>query len=155
MLTDVKIQDSEPPTLEVIEAFKSVETAKQNAETLINQARAYANSRLPAANAKADSLIQNAEYLKQKRINQAIENVAMFEAMYSEYKLNPGITRSRMYYEVITEVLPGVKLYIDLSEGGVQKLLPLENFIGDDSASTLQDDTASSSLSNNTAGGAE
>jgi len=60
-----------------------------------------------------------------------------------------------MYYEVITEVLPGVKLYIDLSEGGVQKLLPLENFIGDDSASTLQDDTASSSLSNNTAGGAE
>jgi membrane protease subunit HflK len=88
MLTDVKIQDSEPPTEDVISAFKAVETAKQNAETVINEAKAYENSELPAANAKADSLIQNAEYLKQKRINEAIEQVAMFEAMYSEYALN-------------------------------------------------------------------
>lgn len=129
MLTDVKIQDSEPPTDEVVQAFKAVETAKQNAETLVNEARAYENSEIPAANAKADSLIQNAEYLKQKRINEAIEQVAMFEAMYSEYVLNPQITLSRMYYEAISEVLPNVKLYIDLSEGGVQKLLPIEEFV--------------------------
>ena len=32
---DVKIQDAEPPTQEVIEAFKAVETAKQQAETVI------------------------------------------------------------------------------------------------------------------------
>ena len=32
-LVDVKIQDAEPPTVEVIEAFKAVETAKQKAET--------------------------------------------------------------------------------------------------------------------------
>jgi membrane protease subunit HflK len=128
MLTDVKIQDSEPPTDEVTAAFKAVETAKQNAETVINEAKAYQNAELPAANARADSLRQNAEYLMQKRINEAIEKVAMFEAMYSEYELDPEITRSRMYYEAITEILPGVKLYIDMSEGGVQKLLPLENF---------------------------
>lgn len=146
MLTDVKIQDSEPPTDEVISAFKSVETAKQNADTLINQARAYENSEIPAANAKADSLIQNAEYLKQKRINQAIEKVAMFEAMYSEYKLNPRITRSRMYYEMITETLPGVRLYIDMSEGGVQKLLPLENFMGNDTVEASVADDAKGSV---------
>lgn len=128
MLTDVKIQDSEPPTEDVVFAFKSVETAKQNAETVINEAKAYENSELPAANAKADSLIQNAEYLKQKRVNEAIEQVAMFEAMYSEYILNPQITRSRMYYEAISEILPGVRLYVDMSEGGVQKLLPIESF---------------------------
>jgi len=128
MLTDVKIQDSEPPTAEVTYAFKAVETAKQNAETVINTAKAYENAKIPAANAQADSLIQNAEYLKQKRINEAIEQVAMFEAMYSEYALNPTITRSRMYYEAISEILPGVKLYIDMSEGGVQKLLPIESF---------------------------
>ena len=34
-LVDVKIQDAEPPTQEVIEAFKAVETAKQQAETVI------------------------------------------------------------------------------------------------------------------------
>ena len=130
MLTDVKIQDSEPPTEEVTFAFKAVETAKQNAETVINTAKAYENAELPAANAQADSLTQNAEYLKQKRVNEAIEQVAMFQAMYTEYALNPQITRSRMYYEAISEILPGVKLYIDMSDGGVQKLLPLESFSG-------------------------
>jgi membrane protease subunit HflK len=130
MLTDVKIQDSEPPTEEVTFAFKAVETAKQNAETVINTAKAYENAKLPAANAQADSLTQNAEYLKQKRVNEAIEQVAMFSAMYTEYVLNPQITRSRMYYEAISEILPGVKLYIDMSDGGVQKLLPLESFSG-------------------------
>lgn len=129
ILTDVKIQDSEPPTDSVIEAFKAVETAKQGAETAINQAKAYENSELPKAQAKADKLIQNAEYLKQNRINEATKIVAKFNAMYEEYAKNPAITRTRMYYEMITEALPGVKLYIDAGEGDTQKLLPLENFV--------------------------
>ncbi len=129
MLTDVKIQDSEPPTAEVTEAFKAVETAKQGAETIINDAKAYRNAELPAAEAKADKLTQNAEYLKQKRINEAVEQVAMFEAMYEEYSRNPSITRSRMYYEAIEKTLPGVKVYIDASEDtGVDMILPLESF---------------------------
>lgn len=127
-LTDVKIQDSEPPTEEVIAAFKSVETAKQNAETEINEAKAYQNSQIPVANAKADSLTQNAAYLRQKRINEADEQVAMFEAMYSEYAENRDITLSRMYYEMIRDTLPGVRLYFDLSENGLQKMLPVESF---------------------------
>ena len=39
-LVDVKIQDSEPPTQEVVEAFKAVEMAKQQAETVVNDAMA-------------------------------------------------------------------------------------------------------------------
>ncbi|MBR6708986.1 MAG: FtsH protease activity modulator HflK [Clostridia bacterium] len=129
MLTDIKIQDSEPPNASVIEAFKNVETAKQLAETVINEARAYQNSKLPEAKAQADKLIQNAEYVKRNRINEATKQIAMFEAMYAEYALNPDITRTRMYYEMISEILPGVKLYIDASDGTTQKLLPLESFI--------------------------
>jgi len=131
-LVDVKIQDSEPPTQEVIEAFKAVETAKQQAETVVNDAKAYQNAKLPDAQAQADKLIQNAEYLKQKRINEAIEQVAMFEAMYAEYIQNPEITRSRMYYEAISKILPGVKLYINASSGegdDVQMLLPLDTLV--------------------------
>ncbi len=131
-LIDVKIQDAEPPTMEVVEAFKAVETAKQQADTVINDAKAYQNAQLPEAQAQADKLIQNAEYLKQKRINEAVEQVAMFEAMYEEYAQNPGITRSRMYYEAISEVLPDVKLYINSGSGStsdVQMLLPLESLV--------------------------
>ena len=131
-LVDVKIQDAEPPTQEVIEAFKAVETAKQKAETVINDAKAYQNAQLPQAQAQADKLIQNAEYLKQKRINDAKEQVAMFTAMYVEYAQNPAITRSRMYYEAISEILPDVKLYINTGSGetsDVQMLLPLESLV--------------------------
>ena len=127
-LTDIKIQDSEPPTSSVIEAFKAVETAKQGAETAINQAKAYSNSKLPNAQAEADKLIQNAEYLKQNRINDAVKQVARFAAMYDEYTKNPEITKLRMYYEMIEEALPGVKLFIDTTDGTTDKLLPLESF---------------------------
>ena len=130
-LVDVRIQDSEPPTVDVIEAFKAVETAKQNAEAVVNDAMAYQNAKLPEAQAQADKLLQNAQYLKQKRINEAIEAVAMFEAMYAEYAENPEITRSRMYYEAISQILPDVKLYINTGSGtGVNMLLPLESLVG-------------------------
>ena len=127
-LVDVRIQDSEPPTKEVIEAFKAVETAKQQAETVVNDAKAYQNAQLPDAQAKADKLLQNAEYLRQKRINEAVQQVAMFQAMYTEYAQNPEITRSRMYYEAISQILPGVKLYINTGNGNnVDMLLPLDS----------------------------
>lgn len=129
-LVDVKIQDAEPPTTEVVEAFKAVETAKQKAETVINDAKAYQNAQLPKAQAQADQLVQNAEYLKQKRINEATEQVAMFNARYAEYARDPQITRSRMYYEAISNILPGVRLYINTGSGSnMQMLLPLESLI--------------------------
>ena len=133
-LVDVKIQDAEPPTTDVIEAFKAVETAKQQAETVVNDAKAYQNAQLPQAQAQADQLIQNAEYLKQKRSNEASEQGAMFNAMDEEYALNPDITKTRMYYEAITQILPDVKLYINTSsgEGTVDMVLPLESFVDTD-----------------------
>ncbi len=140
MLTDVKIQDSEPPTEEVTAAFKAVETAKQGAETVVNEAKAYENAKLPDAQAQADQFLQNAEYLKQSRINDATEQIAMFEAMYAEYANNPKLTRSRMYYELITKILPNVKVYINTSEDGVDMVLPLESFFGN-SGSVPQDTT--------------
>ena len=130
-LVEVRIQDSDPPTQEVIEAFKAVETAKQQAEAVVNKALAYQNAQLPNAEAQAHKLTEEAEYLYQKRVNEASEKVAKFEAMFNEYLLNEDITMARMYYEAISEILPGVKLYISTTgEGDVQMLLPLESLIG-------------------------
>ena len=130
-LVDVRIQDAEPPTNAVIEAFKAVETAKQQAEAVVNEAKAYQNAQIPNAEAEADKLLKNAQFLRQKRINEAVEAVAMFEAMYAEYIQNPDITRARMYYEAISEILPGVKLYINTGSGeSIDMLLPLESLVG-------------------------
>ena len=129
VLTDLKIQDAEPPTEQVNEAFKNVETAKQGKDTAINQAYAYRNQQIPSANAQVDKLMQNAEYLKQNRINEANMQVAMFNAMYSQYILNPEITKMRMYYEAIESVFPDVKIIIDQTGSSTQKLLPVDTFV--------------------------
>ncbi len=132
-LVDVRIQDAEPPTVDVVEAFKAVETAKQQAQAVVNDSIAYENAQLPAADAKVDKLLRDAQYQKTARINEAVQQVAMFTAMYEQYAANPDITQSRMYYEAISEILPGVKLYINTGSGegsDVQMLLPLESLIG-------------------------
>lgn len=127
-ILDVKIQDSEPPTAEVIAAFKNVETAKQEKETRINEALTYKNKTLPAAESQADKLVREAESFKESRINVAKGQVAKFNAMYTEYAKNKNITQTRMYLETIEEILPGVTVYIDSTESGVQKMLPLKSF---------------------------
>lgn len=128
---DVKIQDSEPPTSAVIAAFKNVETAKQEKETRINEALAYKNKTLPAAESEADKLIRDAESYRESRINAAKGDVAKFNAMYTEYAKNKTITKTRMYLETIEQILPDVTVYIDSSEGGVEKMLPLKSFVTD------------------------
>lgn len=128
-ILEVKIQDAEPPTAAVIAAFKDVETAKQQMETTINQATAYQNTIIPEANAKADKVLKDAEAYKQERINAATGAVAKFSEMYNQYKLNPDVTRKRLYLEMIEQVLPGVDLYIGVSGDSTQSVLPLDNFV--------------------------
>ena len=126
-LVNVTIQDSEPPTVEIMEAFKNVETAKQGKETAINNANKYKNEKLPTAEAEADKIIKEAEAYKQERVNEATGQVARFNAMYEEYIKNPMVTKQRMFYEAMEEVLPDLELIID-SSNGVQKILPLDSF---------------------------
>lgn len=128
-LINITIQDSEPPTAQIMEAFKKVETAKQGKETAVNNANKYRNEKLPTAQAEADRIVKDAEAYKEERINEATGQVARFESMYEEYIKNPTITKQRMFYEAMEEVLPDLEVIIDSSNGdGVQKLLPLEPF---------------------------
>ena len=126
-LVNITIQDSEPPTQEVMKAFKAVETAKQGKETALNNANKYRNEKLPEAQAQADQIIQDAQAQKQVRINEAEAEVARFNAMYEEYVKNPEATKIRMFYETMEDVLPDMKLIIDNGDG-MQKILPVDSF---------------------------
>lgn len=139
-LVNITIQDSEPPTQEVMKAFKAVETAKQGKETALNNANKYRNERMPEAQANADQILKNAEAAKQTRINEAQAQAARFNAMYEEYQKNPVVTKQRMFYESMEDVLPGMKLVID-SGNGVQKVLPLDSFTGTDSQAVKTQET--------------
>ncbi len=129
-LLNITIQDAEPPTDEVMVAFKAVETAKQGMETSINNATKYQNEEIPRAEAEIDRILQEAEVEKTERINQGYEEVAMFNAMYEEYIKNPTATRLRMFYEAMEDILPGMKIVINSADGSVQTIYPLDSFTG-------------------------
>lgn len=126
-VVNITIQDAFPPTTEVMNAFKNVENAKQGKETAINNANKDRNEKIPQAEAECDQIIKNAEAEKLARINEAQGQVARFEQMYAEYSKYPLITKQRMFYEAMEELLPTMKIYI-VDESGTQKLLPLDSF---------------------------
>lgn len=130
-LVNITIQDSEPPTATIMEAFKAVETAKQGKETSLNNANKYRNEQLPLAQAQADGIIKDAEAKKTERINEATAQVARFNAMYAEYIKNPLITKKRMFFETMEDVLPGLKVIIQSDGGETQTILPLDSFTND------------------------
>ena len=140
-LVNITIQDAEPPTEEVSMAFKEVETAKQGKETSVNNANKYRNEMIPAAEAEADRIIQEAEAAKQERINEAYGQVARFNALYEEYINFPEVTKQRMFYETMEDVLPGLKVVIQSSDGEMTTMLPLESFfdlVPDSSANVVE-----------------
>lgn len=128
-IVNVTIQDSEPPTDEISKAFEAVEDAKQGMDTKINEAKKYESTEIPNANARADKIVQEAEAYRQERISEAEGQAARFNELYEEYVKYPLITKKRMYYEALEEVLPSLKVYIDGSgDGKTQTMLPLEPF---------------------------
>ena len=126
-VTNITIQDAFPPTDEVMNAFKNVENAKQGKETAINNANKDRNEKIPQAEAECDQIIKTAEAEKEARINEAQGQVSRFEQMYAEYSKYPLITKQRMFYEAMEDLLPTMKVYI-VDENGTQKLLPLDSF---------------------------
>ena len=128
MLTNITIQDAEPPTYEIQQAFTAVETAKQTADTTVNNAKKYANQVKPAASADADQIIKSAEAYKQSKINEATGQAARFAELYQEYEKYPLITKQRLFYEAMEDILPEMKLYILNEDTNVQTALPLEKF---------------------------
>ena len=125
-VTNITIQDSEPPTDEIKAAFKSVETAKQDAETAMNNALQYQNEKIPEAEAAADKIVQTASANKAARIAEATGQVDRFNEIYAEYEKYPSITKKRMFYEVMEDILPDLKVIV--TDGKTQTMLPLDDF---------------------------
>lgn len=113
------------PPAEVFDAFRDVETAKQDRDKMIEQAEAYRGAVIPKARGEAQKIILAAEGYKEAKVANAKGQVAPFLAIYKEYLAAPEVTRARMYIETMEEVMSGAdKIVID-SEGGVVPYLPL------------------------------
>ena len=144
-LVDASIQDVEPPTDDIIEAFTAVETAKQGKESAINEANAYRNAKLPEAEAEADKIVQTAEAEKSARINEATGQAARFNEEYNEYVQYPLITKQRMFMEAMSDVLPTLQVVIDQGDGEIMKYYPITDL---NKAAGVDDSRTSKSSSN-------
>lgn len=97
----VAIKQADPPQA-VMDAFKEVTAAQQQAQSFINDARAYALQLTAKAQGEATA----------------------FEKVYEQYRLAPEVTRRRMYYETMEQVLQGVEKTV-VETPGVTPYLPL------------------------------
>ena len=125
-LVNITIQDAEPPTTEVQNAFKAVETAKQGAETATNNADKYYNEVIPGAKAQADETIRQAEAYKQAKINEANAQAERFAQLYAEYAKAPAITKQRLFYEAMSDILPELKVIIKSSGDTIYTYMPVD-----------------------------
>ncbi len=126
-ITQVQLLKVDPPG-PVIDAFRDVQSAKIDEQTLINQAQAYSNSVIPQARGNAARLIQEAQAYKAQVVLQAQGNAARFLSVYNAYKAAPDVTARRLYIETMEDVLKDTnKVLIDkgAAGSGVLPYLPL------------------------------
>jgi modulator of FtsH protease HflK len=97
----IALKETDPPE-EVKEAFRNVNAAQQQREKYLNDARAYASSQTQLA----------------------VGETAEFDKIYEQYKQAPEVTRRRIYYETMEQVLSQVDKTI-IEPGNVTPYLPL------------------------------
>lgn len=103
-IDSVQLLKAEPP-MEVIDAYRDVQTSRADKEKIINEAYAYRNNILPQARGEAAKIIQNAEAYKQEVVANSEGLTNKFNAILSEYRAQKLITRDRLYLDMIEQVL--------------------------------------------------
>lgn len=99
----VKLQDVNPPEV-VKPSFNEVNAAKQEQEQAINMAEEAYNKVVPEARGKADETVSEAEGYASAVVNRAKGDGERFLMTLREYRLDPDVTRKRMYIETMEEL---------------------------------------------------
>jgi len=129
VLTNVNIKDARPPS-QVAAAFDDVQKAKNDKETLTNQAEAYANSVVPEARGRAQRQLEEASAYKERVIARAEGEASRFEQLYAEYRKAPAVTRERLYIDAVSEVYSNAsKVLVDVDGGNNMMYLPLDKLV--------------------------
>ena len=117
IIDGVQISEAGPPK-EVVDAFRDVNNASQNAESRANQARGT-----------AAEVIQQAKGYQSQVVREAAGEAARFNQVYAQYRLAPGVTRDRLYIETMERVLTKTnKVIIDNKGASAPIILPPDVF---------------------------
>ena len=127
-VTALKLQNIVPPKGAVQNAFEDVNKAIQDRSRFIEEGKEAYNQAIPRARGQALQIIQEAEGYREERINRAHGDTARFRAVYDEYRLNPEVTRSRLYFEMFEDVFVTAD-GTDLIDRNLDNFIPLKNLV--------------------------
>jgi membrane protease subunit HflK len=128
-VSQVTMQNAQPPE-QVQAAFADAVKANQDRERQKNEGEAYANDVVPKARGTAARLMQEADGYKQRVIANAEGEASRFRQVLTEYKKAPGVTRDRLYLDMMQQVLSSTsKVIVDQRGGGNMLFLPLDKIL--------------------------
>lgn len=104
VVTELNLPDARPPQ-QVKPAFDDVNSAQQDKERLISEARAYAAKIVPEARGQAARVRTVAEGYKTAEIARATGDAERFSLLVAQYKGAPEVTRKRLWLETVQDVL--------------------------------------------------
>ncbi len=113
---------------EVIDAFRDVQAAKADKQRMINEAMGYANQIVPLARGEAARMIEQARGYKEAKVAEATGAAQRFDVQVGAYQQAPDVTRDRLYYDTMKDVMSNVPKIITTSRNanGVVPFLPLD-----------------------------
>lgn len=126
-IINVNLQDVDLPTTEVDAAFKAVTDAREERITKINEANKYRNEKINQVKGEQSAILSRAEGEKISLTEKAKGDVAEFNAIYSEYKVNPEVTRNRLNIEAIKIAFKDANVLVVDDSGDTVKYLPIDN----------------------------
>ena len=127
---EIRLRNVVPPVGRVQAAFDDVNRAVQDFNRLINEGREEYNAEIPRADGQGRRLIEEAEGYRVNRVNTATGDVARFNNVLAEYRLDPRTTRTRLYIEMVEAVFADEDR-VDLIDRNLQNFLPLLNIGGE------------------------
>jgi membrane protease subunit HflK len=110
----------------VIDSFRDINAAGQEAAQVITQAHTYESRIIPEANADAARVTRAAEGYREATVAEARGQAGRFEKVLEEYRKAPDVTRERLFLETMERVYSGMdKIILDQKSGAVP-YLPLD-----------------------------
>jgi membrane protease subunit HflK len=103
-VTELNLPNARPPD-EVKPAFDDVNSAQQDKDRVISEARAYAAMVVPEARGEAARIRATAEGERLSAIARATGDAQRFSLLVEQYKAAPDVTRKRLWLETVQEVL--------------------------------------------------
>ena len=110
-IVKLSIQDVSLPNESIKAAFDAVESAKQNAEKMKNEANEYEFTHIPEAEAAATQIVTAADAARTERVNEAQAEVSKFEALWTQFS-NSEVVKEKLYYDTLVQIMPEMDIII-------------------------------------------